>query len=237
MADREPVSRPQSAGPSAEEVETYLRDHPDFLSDHSDLVNLLLPPDAKRGDGVIDMQRFMLERVRGDLSKLQTQQNEVLATSRNNLTIQNRIHASVVTMLSATTLEHLIEIVTTDLAVHLEVDAVALGFEAMDRLPAGGNRSQLRILPKGAIDRFLSGSKDILLLPDTPGDTQLFGSAASLVRSQALLRLQLRRDAPLGIVAFGSRTPNKFHPGQGTELLTFLGKVVELTIRGWLDRG
>lgn len=237
MADREPVSRPRSAGPSADEVETYLRDHPDFLTDHSDLVNLLLPPDAKRGEGVIDMQRFMLERVRGDLAKLQTQQNEILATSRSNLTTQNRIHASVITMLSATTLEHLIEVITTDLAVHLEVDAVALGFEGMDRLPAGGNRSQLRILPKGAIDRFLGGGKDITMLPDTPGEPQLFGAAASLVRSQALLRLQLRRDAPLGIVAFGSRTPNKFHPGQGTELLTFLGKVVELTIRGWLDRG
>ncbi|HTR84696.1 MAG TPA: DUF484 family protein, partial [Reyranella sp.] len=61
--------------------------------------------------------------------------------------------------------------------------------------------------------------------------------ASTLVRSQALLRLQLRRDAPQGVLAFGSRTPDKFHPGQGTELLTFLGKVVELTFRGWLDRG
>jgi uncharacterized protein len=236
MADREPIKHPRSAGRGADEVESYLRDHPDFLLDHPDLVNLLVPPDAKRGEGVLDLQRFMLDRVRGDLTKLQTQQNEILATSRNNLTTQNRIHTSVLTMLGATTLEHLIEIVTTDIAVHLEVDAVALGFEALDRLPAGGNRSQLRILPKGTIDR-LVGGKDVCLLPDTPGDAQLFGGAASLVRSQALLRLQLRRDAPLGIVAFGSRTPNKFHPGQGTELLTFLCKVVERTIRGWLDRG
>lgn len=237
MADREPIKHPRPAGPAADEVETYLRDHPDFLVDHPDLVNLLVPPEAKRGDGVVDLQRFMLDRVRGELAKVQTQQNEILATSRSNLTTQNRIHASVLAMLGATTLEHLIEIITTDIAVHLEVDAVALGFEALDRLPAGGNRSQLRILPKGAIDRFLGGGKDVTLLPDTLGDPQLFGGAASLVRSQALLRLQLRRDAPLGIVAFGSRTPNKFHPGQGTELLTFLGKVVELTIRGWLDRG
>ncbi len=233
MAD--PKAR--AAGPSADEVETYLRDHPDFLIDHPDLANLLVPPDAKRGAGVVDLQRYMLERVRGDLTKMQAQQNEILATSRSNLTTQNRIHASVVAMLGATTLEHLIEIITTDLAVHLEVDAVALGFEALDRLPAGGNRSSLRILPKGAVDRFVGGNKDIALIPDAEAETQIFGSASTLVRSQALLRLQLRRDAPVGILAFGSRTPGKFHPGQGTELLTFLGKVVELIFRGWLDRG
>jgi uncharacterized protein len=236
MADRETAPRQRSTGPSADEVETYLRDHPDFLVDHPDLANLLVPPDAKRGQGVIDLQLYMLERVRGDLSKLQMQQNEILSTSRSNLTTQNRIHASVLAMLGATTLEHLIEIIGTDLAVHLEVDAVALGFEAMDRLPAGGNRTSLRILPKGAVDRVLGPNKDVALIADGEPDAQLFASAATLVRSQALLRLQLRRDAPIGILAFGSRTSGKFHPGQGTELLTFLGKVVELTFRGWLDR-
>ncbi|MDE2450634.1 MAG: DUF484 family protein [Gammaproteobacteria bacterium] len=229
--------RPRPAGPSADDVETYLRDHPDFLIDHPDLVNLLLPPESKRGEGVVDLQRYMLERVRGDLSKLQTQQNEILATSRSNLITQNRVHASVLAMLGATTLEHLIEIITTDLAVHIEVDAVTLGFEALDRLPATGARTTMRMLPRGSIDRYMGNGKDLALIPDTQPDVQLFGSAATLVRSQALLRLQLRRDAPQGILAFGSRTPDKFHPGQGTELLTFLGQVVELTFRGWLDRG
>lgn len=237
MADRETASRARPAGPSADEVESYLRDHSDFLIDHPDLVNLLVPPEARRGEGVVDLQRYMLERVRGDLSKLQTQQNEILATSRSNLITQNRVHASVLAMLGATTLEHLIEIISTDLAVHLEVDSVTLGFEAMDRLPAGGNRTSLRILPHGAIDRFIGTGKELALIPDGQPDPQLFGSAATLVRSQALLRLQLRRDAPQGILAFGSRAPGKFHPGQGTELLSFLGKVVELTFRGWLDRG
>jgi uncharacterized protein len=237
MADREPAPRPRTGGPSADEVETYLRDHPDFLVDHPDLVNLLLPPEAKHGEGVVDLQRFMLERVRGDLTRVQTQQNEILATSRSNLSTQNRIHTAVLTMLGATTLEHLIETITTDLAVHLEVDAVALGFEALDRLPPGGNRSSLRMLPRGAIDRFVGTGKDLALIADAQPDALLFGGAATLVRSQALLRLQLRREAPLGILGFGSRTPGKFHPGQGTELLTFLGKVVELTFRGWLDRG
>ena len=63
----------------------------------------------------------------------------------------------------------------------------------------------------------MAGAREVLLVSDTPGDSELFGSAASLVRSQALLRMQLRRDAPMGVLAFGARDPDKFHPGQGTE--------------------
>lgn len=237
MADRDPVSKPQQTGPGAADVETYLRDHPDFLVDHPDLVNLLLPPETRRGDGVLDMQRYMLDRVRADLAKLQTAQNEILSASRSNLTSQNRIHASVLRVLEARTLEEMLEIVTTDLAVNLEVDAVALAFEAMDRLPAGGNRSTLRIVSRGAIDRIMGGARELTLSPDIEADATLFGGAAPLIRSQALLRLQLKHDAPLGLLAFGSRQVGKFHPGQGTELLSFLGKVVELSIRGWLERG
>lgn len=164
MADREPATR-HAAGPTSDEVEQYLRDHPDFLIDHPDLVHHLLPPDTQRGDGVVDMQRFMLQRVRGDLNKLQSQQNEILATSRSNLTSQGRIHAAVLRMLEARTLEELIEIVTTDIPAQLDVDTAALAFEALDRLPPGGNRSSLKIVARGVIDRMMGSGKDIMLLP------------------------------------------------------------------------
>lgn len=236
-ADRETASRLQRPGPSGADVADYLRRHPDFLVEHQDLLRLLTPPAHVRGDGVLDMQRYMLERLRGDLGRLQDAQNDLVATARVNLSIQTRVHAAVLAMLATTTLEHLIEVITTDLAVHLEVDAIVLGFEALDRVAPGQEARGLRLFPKGRIDRLLAGAREILLISDQPGSAEIFGAAATLVKSQALLRLQLRRDAPLGVLAFGARDPDKFHSGQGTELLTFLGRVVELTIRGWLDRG
>jgi uncharacterized protein YigA (DUF484 family) len=36
-------------------------------------------------------------------------------------------------------------------------------------------------------------------------------------------------------LALGARRPGVFHPGQGTELLVFLGQVIEHVIRAWLD--
>jgi uncharacterized protein YigA (DUF484 family) len=236
MAEREAAPRITRTTPTVTEVADYLRRHPDFLVEHPDLLRLLTPPAHDRGEGVVDMQRYMLERLRGELGKLQESQNELIATARENLSIQARIHAAILALLGATTLEHLIEVITTDLAVHLEVDAVVLGFEALDRVAPGQQARGLRLFPRGRIDRLMAGAREILLLADTPGDSELFGSAATLVRSQALLRMQLRRDAPMGVLAFGARDPQKFHPGQGSELLTFLGRVVELSIRAWLER-
>jgi uncharacterized protein YigA (DUF484 family) len=236
MAEREAAPRIARTTPTGSEVADYLRRHPDFLVEHPDLVRLLTPPAHDRGEGVVDMQRYMLERLRGELGKLQESQNDLITTARENQSIQSRIHASILALLGATTLEHLIEVITTDLAVHLEVDAVVLGFEALDRVAPGQQARGLRLFPRGRIDRLLAGAREVLLIADTPGDSELFGSAATLVRSQALLRMQLRRDAPLGVLAFGARDPQKFHPGQGSELLTFLGRVVELSIRAWLER-
>ena len=38
-----------------------------------------------------------------------------------------------------------------------------------------------------------------------------------------------------GLLAIGSREEGKFLPAQGTELLIFLGRVLGLSIRSWLD--
>jgi uncharacterized protein YigA (DUF484 family) len=67
-----------------------------------------------------------------------------------------------------------------------------------------------------------------------PEPRPIFGPAADLVKSEALLRLHPSSHTPTGIIAIGSRTEGTFDPGQGTELLAFLARVVELCIRTWL---
>ena len=75
---------------STEAVAAYLRRHPDFLAEHSELLPALTPPELRRGDSIVDMQHFMLQRLRGEVQRLKTQQRALIATSRSNLTSQNR---------------------------------------------------------------------------------------------------------------------------------------------------
>lgn len=222
--------------PSAESVLAYLRRHPAFLAEHPDLAQVLVPP-ARRGDGIPDIHTYLIEKLRGDVSGLKSQQSDLVQTSRANLASQARVHTAVIALLGATTLEHAIEIVTTDFAVHLEVDQVVLGFEAADRVQATARSHGLRVLAKGKVDELIPGRRDVVMHDDRPGDPALFGGGSTLVRSQVLLRLDVRREAPLGVLALGVRHPGRFHQGQGTELLIFLAQVVALTLRPWLDQG
>jgi uncharacterized protein YigA (DUF484 family) len=67
------------------------------------------------------------------------------------------------------------------------------------------------------------------------GDPIIFGPAAPLVRSQLLLRLELMPEVPLGMLALGSRDPLLFQELQGTELVNFLARAVERSLRFWLE--
>jgi uncharacterized protein YigA (DUF484 family) len=232
----DPASRKSAAQePAAEAVAEYLRRHPDFLVEHQELLTVLTPPALRRGDGVLDMQHFMLQRLREELARAKLQQRSLIATSRSNLSSQGRVHAAVLAIVGATSFEQLIQVVTTDLAVLLDVDVVTLGVEsaasAQPRLPLPG----IQMLRRGTVGDVLGSERETLLCADTPGEPALFGSAAGLVRSQALLRLTVSESAPIGLLCIGSRKPEKFHPGQGTELLSFLARTLELTIAAWLD--
>jgi len=219
------------------DVIAYLRQHPDFLDQHPEALQLVRAPARKTDDGVLDFQHFMLERLRRDVVRLEDEQKSLITTSRANLASQCRVHKAVVAMMRATSFERLLQIVTTDLAVLIDVDVVTLGIEneatRISRLPVPG----LHLLRSGAVDALLGPNRDVLLSSDTPADPALFGAAAGLVCSQALLRLSISRSGPIGLMCIGTRNPDAFHPGLGTELLTFLARALETTIAQWLERG
>ena len=220
---------------TAQQVADYLRRHPDFLGQHPELLTGAVPGAPLRADGAVDMQHFMLKRTQGELRALQDAHADLVSTSRANLTTQKRIHQAALALLAAPGFPQLLEAVTTDLAVHLEVDVVALCVEAVEgapnRVPMGG----ISILKPGTVDHILGEGRATLLRPYVSGERALFGPAAGLVRSDALLRLDLGSRAPHGILAFGSRNEGRFQPGQGIDLLTFLAGILALAIRSWLD--
>jgi uncharacterized protein YigA (DUF484 family) len=221
--------------PSPAEVIDYLKRHPNFLVEHPDLAQILAPPARVDGDGVADLQKFMLERLRAEVARLKVSQRKLIQAGRGNLATQSRIHAAALALLGAESFQNLIDVVTTDLAVLLDVDAVALCVEATGRTPDDLRGIQLKVLPSGAVDTVMGEGQDVVLRSECAGDARIFGAAAGLVRSDALVRLTFGSSAPVAMIAFGSRRVRAFHPSQGTELLSFLARVLESCVRAWLD--
>jgi hypothetical protein len=219
---------------TAAQVAEYLRQHPEFLVRHPELLDAQVMPTRRKGDGVVDLQQFMVERLRRDVARLKADQDDLLANSRDNLSTQDRIHKAVLALLAAQSLQHLVEIVDTDLAVLLDVDIVALCVEAVDGEAARLRVDGIQVLAPGTVERVL-GERAALLRDDTVGDAEIFEASAGLVRSDALIRLKVSDELPPGLIAFGTRHPGYFDPGQGTELLHFLARVIEHCVRAWLD--
>ncbi|WP_044563876.1 DUF484 family protein [Azospirillum sp. B4] len=220
---------------TAEDVATYLRETPDFLQQHPDVVHHLIPPAENRGNGVADLQHFMLLKLRREVADLTAQREELIATARANINNQSRVHAAVLFLMDAQNFEHLIQTITTDLAVLLDLDLACLVVEQPEDSPLAlhADRTGLQLAEAGAITRWLN-KRDVVLRGNIQGMAEIYGPAAPIVRSEALVRLTIGPDAPVGLLAFGSRDADLFHPGQGTELLCFLARVVERCIRGWL---
>jgi uncharacterized protein YigA (DUF484 family) len=219
----------------AVQVMEYLRRHPDFLTNNPDAILLLSAPGREVGEGVVDLQKVILERMRGELARLKTTQRKLIATNRVNLQTQGRVHSAVLAMIEAPSLEHLIHTVTHDLAMILDLDVVAVAVEAGDAKVTAGHVAGIQRLPAGSIDRLLGEGRDTRLRPETQGEAEIFGAGAGLVRSDALVRLKVNGEAPVGVIAFGSRRESTFHPSQGTDLLAFLARTFEISVRAWLE--
>jgi uncharacterized protein len=230
------TARDRAPGLGDEQIADYLRRHPDFLLRYPELLAVLAPPSRDDGNGVVDMQSFMIERLRAEVERLTERHHDLLDAGRKTLNRQGQVHDAVTALLSATTLEHLVEVITSDLPRLLNVDVVALCVE--DRGDAGRRcgPNGITCLDGGAIDHVLGAGRDLQAGDDhgLTDDERIFGAGTGLVRSAALARLTLGGTAPTALLALGSRRPDRFPAGQGGEPLGFLARVLEHCLRAWL---
>ena len=220
---------------TADQVVAYLRDNPDFLSKHPEVIDVLVSPERQSDGRVVDFQQFLVARLRGELASLTASRDALLSAGRVNLSAQGRIHKAALALASARTFEHMVEIVTTDFAAVLDLDVIILGVEQKAANLTNEAHAGVAVLDCGAVAGLLPQSQEIVLRGRTVGDVRLYGPAAGLVTSDALIRLDLGSSAPPALLALGSRRENHFHEGQATELLGFLGRLVARSIKTWLN--
>jgi len=234
------ISRPAAPSAlSADRVADWLRHHPDFLTDRPELAAILTPPPvagAGERDGPIDFGRFLVQRLQRDLATARRGEAAAVEGARRLVKQQARIHEACLALIEAHSFEQFVEAITTDVAVTLEVDAVGLCIEAGDGQPNGRTRSGVNLLPCGAVNALLGGADTAERRRETVrAERLLYGGAASLVRSDLLIRLYIGAGAPAGMLALGSRDPDAFGDRSGRQPYLFLARVIESTARAWLN--
>lgn len=237
----EPLNMSETTSPptpdtdlDADAVIAWLKAHPDFLQKNPDVIDLLIPakPRPTKG-GVADFQSYVIDRLKAEKSKAEDVTREIVETARNNMNSQTRIHAAILRLLEADSFDEFIQTITSDLTNLLDVDITTLVVETDTKHIPHISTAGIHIVPEGTVDKWMGG-KNTLLQSDISGIEAIYGAGATLVRSQALIRVDIAMQTPPAIIAFGSRDPQLFNGSQGTELVSFLARVVERQFRTWL---
>ncbi|MBI3440856.1 MAG: DUF484 family protein [Proteobacteria bacterium] len=216
------------------DIIAYLKANPEFLGAHPEILEHLQVPGRQQGKGVVDFQQVLLEKLRADKSHSQRAQRELIENVRANMNNHNRIQTAVLMLLEAESFEEFIETITQDFPTLLDVDTVNLIIESTSKEIPFVNQSGIRFARQGTVKKWL-GPGDALLQDNISGHEEIFGPGAGLVKSHALVRLEISQNTPAGIIAFGSRDPEAFHPHHAVDQVGFLAQVVERCFRIWLD--
>ncbi|MBB5220868.1 hypothetical protein HNP73_000789 [Amaricoccus macauensis] len=218
-----------------------LRD-PDLILEDQALMQALLAADRKAyGRKVVDLRGVLVERLEERLDRLQDTHREVLAAAYDNVAGMNQIHRASLALLEPADFEGFLTVLTRDVAPMLGVEVIRLalevpGAEAGSSIGPGALREAVIGLPEGGVDAYLTLGRNVapravtLRRADPPLD-DVYGEHAGRVHSEALLRLDLGPNGPIGVLALGAADARRFNAEQGTDLITFFAAVLERTLR------
>ena len=237
MTDKTSDATPESkTGPTEAEVLSYLRAHPKLLINNPKLLAEIAPERRFESETVVDMQRFVVQRLRSQVDELKASSKHVITTTRANMSILEKTHDCALALLYAPDFAALGQLLTEEIPMLLGVDAAAIGIEVKaddaSMLPDGASTA-LRLLTPGTVDMLIGTGAPTRLRTKADGGTALYGAAEGLVTSYALVRLAPCGTLPVGVFAVGSRDEGYFSEDQGTELLGFLAEVVRYTVARW----
>jgi len=208
---------------SSDEVEAYLRQHPDFFHDQLDLLEILKVPHPC-GEAVSLIYR-QISLLRDSNRQLKSQLNDILQIARDNDALHQRIHQLTLTLLDATTLDDALGSLTWSLHEYFQADFVAV------KIVQPAFASPIADLYMASDDSGLALFASVLEVgkpycgkPHLDQTKYMFGDNASDVLSCALIPLQ--HAGLKGLLAIGSRDASRFQAGMGLHFLGQLGEVV-----------
>jgi hypothetical protein len=206
-----------------EMVKVVLRTHREAVMRDADLLaELGLRLDAAN---IVDFGPVALSRVAAAHERESSQRKRLEAISAANFAAQARTHASVIELLEARDPSDLAGRVDDIARRRFDLVAGVVALEGPDAVPGGW-----RALANGQVDLIL-GRRRQARMGVAPTALGLFGDLAPVVGSVAMVRLAIGGRA--GVIAFAGGESGAFTADMGTELVTFLARVVERTAYRW----
>ncbi len=211
----------------AHEVATYLRRHPKFLQQFPDLAVSMVVP---REDGpAASLASYQLDVLRDKNRELNRRLQDLFANAQDNERLAVRTHQLTCALMRQADAAGTLRAMAASLAEDFQGDLVRIVLFAA--VVGADEADWLQFVDAG--DRALDPFRDCLadgeplcgrLQPEK--HALLYGMRADEVQSSALLPMP-----GVGLVAVGSRDPNRFYPGMGTLFLRMMAESLAVALR------
>ncbi len=218
---------------------------PEVILEDRDVMRALIAANERAmGANIVDLRGIAMEWLEACLDRLEDTHRNVIAAAYENLAGTNQVHRAVLALMEPADFEGFLNSLVGPVAEALRVDAARLVLES-EQADSGARVPRLddvlAVVPPGFVDSYAGRGRGVpgrqvtlrQIVPEDPGE-RIYGPAASWVRSEALIRLDLGPGRRPGMLALGAEDPHQFRPTQGTDLLGFFGAVFERALRRWL---
>lgn len=215
----------------AHEVAAWLRRHPKFLQQFPDLAVSMVVP---REEGpAASLASYQLDVLRDKNRELSRRLQELFANAQENERLAVRTHQLTLALLRQHSPADTVRAMAATLAEDFNGDLVRIVL--FESVPGLGDADWLQTIAQDSTS--LAPFRDCLkdseplcgrLQPDK--NALLYGVRAEEVQSSALLPLP-----GVGLLAVGSREPNRFYPGMGTLFLRMMGEALAVGLQRYAD--
>lgn len=234
--------RPQTAKTTTEMSDTekvflYLKKNPDvlkkFITENPETVNKLSFP-SENSKGTTDFHAFRAQKAQKELTRLKDRNRMLIQTSTDNMESQQQIHQLALDILSATSIQHLLKTLRSYLNDQMDVDYTHLCLLEDAPLPEKIRNAHQRVTRQTFDSIFADSSEPVVLRTlYEQEDKKIHGDWADNAASDGLLRIQTPQGTDMGFLALVSGQRERFHPGQGAELLTFIARILGHVMEDW----
>ena len=210
-------------------VVEFLRANPDFFDRHPELLEILVIPHSC--GGAVSLVEYQVSVLRDQIHELRRRMQSLVTNARENENLSQRLHRLTLTLVGCESLDDLFATLYQALAEDFEAEFAAIRLFASPKAKRNHGLGEFLgedIEGKDLFSQVLVSSKPVCGRVKARQMGFLFPEHHQEIESGALL--PLGQSERFGVLAIGSRDPQRFHPGMGTIFLRQLGDIVSQTL-------
>ena len=205
-----------------QQLASYLVAHPDYFQRHPDALAAIDIPHPT-GDAVSLIER-QVRTLRDQASNYRRQLENLVSVARENDALAKRLHRLTLALIETHSFDEVLNTLQDELREQFKADAVELKLFASEQLEAHAHEAGPALFRD-----FLKRARPNCGQLDKAKLEYLFGPQAGETGSAALIPLTA---PPLaGVLAIGSRDPQRFHEGKSVDFLQRLAEVVSAKLQ------